>query len=238
VPARPSLPSVPTPPLALVKSKDRVKDLAEVYTPGDVVESMLDLVARQSLCTSQADVTRDPTARFLEPACGNGNFLEAILNRKLSSVSKGRLRQDRFEFLTLLSVASVYGIDIDQENVDQSRERLRNVVLSHYSKSRRGSAWRHSPGFDEVLDHVLRSNIVRGDTLNEAHGIVLVEYSVPRPRRQFPLHIAQAHYTLAALLQANQGPDTLPFQPVPVRTYEPTHYLLLQSAQPISGRHR
>ena len=211
----------------LIKSRDRVKDLAEVYTPGHVVEDMLDLVSRQSLATSHRDVTRNPGARFLEPACGNGNFLEAILTRKLSAVAGMKLRQERFEFQTLLATTSVYGIDIDAQNVEEARERLRTVVLSHYSKSRRGSAWRHNPGFDAALDYVLRSNVVLGDSLNGAGQITFVEYTASRPERRYPQHFDRSVYTLADLLQAGHQDGMLPFDPVPLRSIGPTHYLAL-----------
>jgi type I restriction-modification system DNA methylase subunit len=96
-----------------VKSKQRVADHGEVFTAEREVLAMLDLVQEE---TTRID------SRFLEPACGDGNFLVEILRRKLTVVK--RLHGTDFEHYALLAVSTLYGIDILQDNVHRCRERL------------------------------------------------------------------------------------------------------------------
>ena len=102
----------------LVKSTERVRDLGEVFTPAATVEDMLDM-----LPASMWAIHPSPT--FLEPACGDGNFLIAILTRKLAAIAKaygrGRLpageSEDAALFHALASLASIYAVDISVENI-------------------------------------------------------------------------------------------------------------------------
>lgn len=168
-----------------IKSRARVRELGEVFTGDTQVQAMLDLVA---------PVASDPTSRFLEPTCGNGNFLVAILDRKMRTADEhfrkvrktksetkedfeGR-RQDEYEFLVFAAVSSIYGIDISQENVDQARERMRVHVIENYEKSPRNALRPHA-GFLEAIEHVLETNIVVGDALNGGDEIFFTEYSFP-----------------------------------------------------------
>ena len=99
-----------------VISKKRVTDHGEVYTSKREVNAMLDLVKQE---------TERIESRFLEPACGTGNFLTEILERKLrvieSRYGKSQLEYERYG---VLAVSSVYGIDILEDNVVESRKRL------------------------------------------------------------------------------------------------------------------
>ncbi len=105
-------------PERLVKSSERVRDLGEVYTPANIVDDMLDLFP--------AEVWQvHPSRTFLEPAVGNGNFISAILSRKLSVIDSafkdgtlpsGTL-QESAEFHALEALSSIYGVDISEENI-------------------------------------------------------------------------------------------------------------------------
>ncbi|CUS05652.1 Type III restriction system methylase (fragment) [Candidatus Promineifilum breve] len=99
------------PPEKQVVSKKRVVDHGEVYTGAREVNAMLDLVRQE---TERID------ARFLEPACGTGNFLAEILERKLRVVAE-RYRKSRLEYerYAVLAVASIYGIDILEDKVTE-----------------------------------------------------------------------------------------------------------------------
>lgn len=157
---------------AQIKSRQRVRDLAEVYTHVREVDAMLDLVA--DMFPSKIDpANHDRT--FLEPACGSGNFLDGILRRKLSTVTTARYgRGDEFEFRVMRCLSSIYGIDIDQENVDYTRRRLRDIVEWHmHSQLNTRDA---SVGFFRSVDAVLATNIIRANTLTDAGRIELVEY--------------------------------------------------------------
>ena len=99
-----------------VKSRERVTDHGEVFTAEREVNAMLDLVKQE---TERID------SRFLEPACGDGNFLAEILRRKLNVVdSRYRKSAPDYEKYAVLAVTSIYGVDLLQDNVDECRERL------------------------------------------------------------------------------------------------------------------
>src|SRR4051794_32263102 len=103
-----------------VVSKKRVADHGEVYTRQREVDAMLDLVKPE---TERID------SRFLEPACGTGNFLAEILRRELRVVERryGR-RALEYERYAILAVSSIYGIDLLQDNVTRCRQRLFDIV--------------------------------------------------------------------------------------------------------------
>ena len=100
----------------LVKSKQRVAENGEVFTPGWLVEDMLDLVGAES---ERID------SRFLEPACGSGNFLVPVLRRKLAAVEV-RYGQSDFErrHYALFGLMCVYGIELLADNVEECRANL------------------------------------------------------------------------------------------------------------------
>src|SRR5215831_7440967 len=105
--------------MSLFKSKQRVADHGEVFTPALMVETMLDLVKDES---ERID------SRFLEPACGSGNFLVPVLKRKLGTV-QARYRKSDFEMRhhALLALMSIYGIELLEDNVAECRENLLEV---------------------------------------------------------------------------------------------------------------
>lgn len=99
-----------------VKSRQRVADHGEVFTAEREVKAMCDLVLPE---TQRID------SRFLEPACGDGNFLAEVLSRKLAVVRKKYRRSTiDYEMNSLLAVSSLYGVDILADNVAACRERL------------------------------------------------------------------------------------------------------------------
>lgn len=155
-----------------IKSRERVRDLAEVYTHKREVDAMLDLVA--SMFPSRDDPSNTDRT-FLEPACGSGNFLEEVLRRKLAFVSVSRYgRGDRYEHRVLRCLASIYGIDISQDNVDESRDRMGAIINSHLDNDLNTKVV--SGGFISAAETILATNIVRGDTVADADRITLVEY--------------------------------------------------------------
>lgn len=122
----------------LVKSYDRVRELAEVFTPHKTVQEMLDLFPQEIW-----EIHPSPT--FLEPSCGDGNFLVAILDRKLSVVGeaflKGTMPAGRsvqaLEFHCLEAMSSLYGVDISPENIfgdgDEHPVGARERLVNHFS---------------------------------------------------------------------------------------------------------
>lgn len=148
-----------------VISKKRVADHGEVLTGEREVNAMLDLVKQE---TERID------SRFLEPACGTGNFLTAILARKLAVVEKryGRSQHD-FERYAVLAVSSLYGIDILPDNVRECRQRLCEVFDAVYTGRYQQKA---KEKCRTAVRFLLEKNIIHGNALT-----LKTEGTPPRP---------------------------------------------------------
>lgn len=138
-----------------VKSKDRVSKHGEVFTSDREVSAMLDLVKHE---TERID------SRFLEPACGDGNFLAEILRRKIDVVKKKYKKSPwDYEKHSVIAVSSVYGVDILQDNIEACRERLYGIWDAAYKeicKKETNEDCRKSVKF------ILSRNIVCGNALS------------------------------------------------------------------------
>lgn len=141
--------------MSQVKSKKRVTDHGEVFTNQREVNAMLDLVKHE---TERID------SRFLETACGNGNFLAEVLRRKLAVVdsrySKSQIEWERY---AVIAVSSIYGVDILEDNAQECRERLFNIFNERYTaifKNKCKDECRRSVKF------LLNRNILWGDALD------------------------------------------------------------------------
>ncbi len=134
----------------LVKSKQRVADHGEVFTPAWMVEAMLDLVKGE---TERID------SRFLEPACGNGNFLVQILRRKLTAVE---LKYGKSDFerrhYALLALMCVYGIELLPDNIADCRANLLEIFAEYLNLDPSDDLYR-------AASYVLSQNLVHGDAL-------------------------------------------------------------------------
>ena len=212
--------------MSQVKSKQRVADHGEVFTAEREVNAMLDLVKQE---TERID------SRFLEPACGNGNFLAKILERKLNVVdgrySKSQLEWERYG---VLAVSSIYGIDILLDNVEECRDRLFCIFDRSYRKAFgakvRGECL-------ESVRYILERNILWGDALTlktpdeEARPIIFSEWSAVNGSM-----LKRRDYTMANLLdnqpieEANLFSDLgdAAFIPKPVAEFPLVHFLKLK----------
>ena len=134
----------------LVKSKQRVADHGEVFTPQWMVNDMLDLVKNES---ERID------SRFLESACGAGNFLKTVLDRKLMTV---RSKYGKSEFETrhyaILALMSIYGIELLKDNVEECRSELLSIYAK-FLKIDNSSVWY------TAANEVIKVNIIQGDAL-------------------------------------------------------------------------
>lgn len=128
----------------IIKSKDRVKKHAEVYTPEWVVNDMLDMLKDESDC----DPYKDIDATFLEPAAGNGNFVVKILERKLAYAKTDDEK--------LRALKSIYAVELLQDNVEEMKVRIRTIM----------SANGITGGYDDIMD----INIQQGDFLKMTHA--------------------------------------------------------------------
>ena len=139
-----------------VKSKERVAKHGEVFTNLREVNAMLDLVQSQ---IESMDKT------FLEPACGNGNFLAEILRRRMVVLNR-KYGKSRFEYeaKAVEAVAHLYGIELWADNVNECRQRLLQVFEQHYLSAFRPSE--HFPKIQAAIRHILQKNIVCGNALS------------------------------------------------------------------------
>jgi hypothetical protein len=149
-----------------VRSRERVRDLAEVFTHQREVDAILDSVAD---AFSALDV------KFLEPASGSGNFCVEILRRKLRLVAKADCAsQEHYEHRLLRAIASIYGIDISPDNVAEARGRMAHGLLGHYQTD--ANTVEPTTGFLNAVAVILGANIVLGDTLADARRIELCDW--------------------------------------------------------------
>ena len=137
-------------PEGLVKSRKRVSDYGEVFTPAWMVEDMLDLVKGES---ERID------SRFLEPACGSGNFLVSLLKRKLVTVQKtyGKSDFERRQY-AIFGLMCIYGVELLMDNVLECRESLLSIFDEYF-----GDAL--TPELHNAAKYILSQNIVHGDAL-------------------------------------------------------------------------
>lgn len=207
-----------------VKSKKRVTDHGEVFTAQREVNAMLDLVKQE---TERID------SRFLEPACGTGNFLVEILKRKLAVVeqrySKSQIEYERY---AILALSSIYGVDILQDNVQTCRDRLLGIFTHFYQKNYKEL----KSDFLRSAEFILSKNILWGDALDlrtpdeKAVPIVFSEWSAVNGSM-----IKRRDYTMANLLQSQpmEGLNLFSdlgdkaFIPTPVGDFPLTHFLKL-----------
>ena len=136
--------------MSLIKSKQRVADHGEVFTPAWMVEAMLDLVK---------DETERIDSRFLEPACGSGNFLVRVLQRKLAAVELKFGKSD-FEkrHYALLALMCIYGIELLADNIAECRANMLEILADYLNLDESDDLYR-------AAFYVLSQNLVHGDAL-------------------------------------------------------------------------
>ena len=208
------------------RTRARVRDHAEVFTAEREVTAMLALV--------EPEVERIES-RILEPACGHGNFLAAILQRKLHTVTdKYRAQQNDWEHYGFQVTASLYGIDILADNVRQCRARLKALVVESYQ-----SLYAHSANSDflATIDFILDHNIICGDalslqTLDANQPIVFSEWVmigqglVKRRDFKFRELVSMADGAGLPLFAQAENPEQV-MLPKVVKEFPPTHFLRL-----------
>jgi hypothetical protein len=195
----------------LVRSRQRVSDHGEVFTPAWLVERMLDLVKEES---ERID------SRVLEPACGSGNFLVPVLIRKLATVEMRHGKSD-FEkrHYALFALMCIYGIELLADNAQECRDNLATVF----------NAFLNIGDDDEwacAAQAVLAANIVQGDALTlsvpSGRPITFPEWGYLGKgrfqRRDFRYHDLTQRASRDGTLFAQLGDDA-PF--TPIRTYPP-----------------
>ena len=213
-----------------VKSKERVADRGEVFTAEREVKAMCDLVK---------DETERIDSRFLEPACGDGNFLVEILRRKLAVVKNKYKRSSYdYEMNSVLAITSIYGVDIMLDNVIECRERLFKIWNKEYT-----SVCKKDSNDDcrDIVRYILEHNILCGNALSlkkvdkncedTEEPIIFAEWTFVTggmlKRRDFRLdEMLDGHTEQMNLFMTDWEYDeeVHAFIPKPMREFPPIHY--------------
>jgi hypothetical protein len=136
--------------MSLIKSKKRVADHGEVFTPRWLVEKMLDLVKGE---TERID------SRFLEPACGSGNFLVPVLQRKLAAVEAKYGKSDfERQHYALLALMCIYGVELLIDNIAECRTNLLEIFADYLKLDESDDLYR-------AAFYVLSQNLMQGDAV-------------------------------------------------------------------------
>ena len=185
-----------------IKSKERVAQRGEVFTEREV-NAMLDLVKNECL---------RPDSRFLEPACGDGNFLSAILRRKLAELRRKYKKSPRdYERQAIVAIGSLYGIDIMDDNVLACRKRLFSIWDEEYTALCKTES---SDDTRQAAKFIISRNIINGNALtlmcvdNEGN-----DTSVPIVFSEWTLigstQMQRSDYTMSSLLYGNSKEGNL-----------------------------
>lgn len=227
-----------------IKSKKRVADHGEVFTAEREVKAMCDLVAQEC---DRID------SRFLEPACGDGNFLAEILIRKLSTVKKlYKSNPYDFERYSVLAITSLYGVDILADNVNECRSRLFELWDKEYKSVCKKST---NDETREAVKYILSKNILCGNALtlmcvdenqkDTDTPIIFPEWSL-----MLGTKLKRRDFRLDVMLKANDkpkseqlslldvpedirkylsiNPKTKEYMAEPIYEYPPVHYRKVQ----------
>ena len=205
-------------------------DDGEVFTPDFIVDDMLDLVKHE---------TENLESRFLEPACGDGNFLIKVLERKLDVVKRVyKKSQFDYERNVIIAVGSIYGVELLDDNVKLAQERLYNFFLDEYKKNYKEKI---NNEFLESVKYILNRNILQGNALtlkdDKETPIIFSEWSpvngVKIKRRDFQfVDLAEFDPKRPSLFSKMETSDTgeVVFSPQPMKEYPPVSFLTLHIA--------
>ena len=182
----------------LVKSRDRVRSYGEVFTPARMVTQMLDLV-QPELETGPRFVDKT----FFEPAAGDGNFLVAILKRKLSAIER-RYQPEFWPTESLFALASIYGIELLQDNHVAAQTALLDAFVRFHSQNAilcgpRTNLWRSAK-------YLIDANIIQGNTLTRLDAVgKRIEFSWWNRLLNLPGMVERQPFTLESLHHTSAG---------------------------------
>lgn len=203
-----------------IKSKKRVADHGEVFTSEREVNSMLDLVYNEA---------KRIESRFLEPACGTGNFLIEIYSRKLHEVEKKyKKSQTDFEKYAFLSTSSIYGIDLMPDNIAECKKRLLDKFSEIYKEIYKSKCKKE---FFDVIDYILSKNLLVGDALTllqeDGNPIIFPEWNFVRGSM-----VKRRDYIYKELIKEDENSYTeksienkKAFIPEPILEFPMVHYM-------------
>lgn len=180
----------------LIKSKHRVQKHGEVFTPAWMVQKMLNTPGVKEAC-------EDIYSTFLEPSAGDGNFLEAILERKLNAVTSNfDIRY--WKTKSLFAIASIYGIEFLEDNLEVARSRMFLHYLDWYEDSF-GERLSSKTDIYKSAHYLIKKNIVRGNTLTKRRpdSNELIMFSEWKRVKGHPSLVEEKRFAFAELLGEN-----------------------------------
>jgi hypothetical protein len=209
-----------------------VSEHGEVFTNEREVNAMLDLVK---------DESERIESRFLEPACGDGNFVIEILRRKLQTVERKYKRSKTdFEKYSIVAVSSIYGVDIMEDNARECRKRLYDFWNERYSAVCKDQTTEECR---EAAEYIIKHNILYGDALtmlkNNGDPIVFAQWDLVIGNK-----MKRRDYRLDQLMKSNQqqmdlemylggweyDEESKAWVPTPIKEYDPVNYWEVQNA--------
>ena len=181
---------------ALIKSKHRVQKHGEVFTPAWMVQKMLDTPGVKEAC-------ENIYSTFLEPSAGDGNFLEAILERKLSAVTIYYNKRN-WKTKSLFALSSIYGIEFLEDNLEVARSRMFLHYLDWYEDSF-GERLGSNTDVYKSAHYLIKKNIVRGNTLTKRHpdSNELIMFSEWKRVKGYPSLVEEKRFAFAELFGEN-----------------------------------
>ncbi|MDY3338868.1 hypothetical protein PG279_06705 [Riemerella anatipestifer] len=204
-----------------VKSRQRVADHGEVFTNEREVKAMLDLVK---------DQCERLEATFLEPACGSGNFLIEILERKLQLLNKNKRQAEIYNKNLIIAVSSIYGVELLEDNAQECRDRLFEKIQQTYPKNLK----KHLDYQEVMLSvrFILQNNIICGNALDytKADGTPIIFYewkfisSTQVKIRCFDFEVVAEESKQTSMFDELMQPASLPQH---YQEFPPIHYLKL-----------
>lgn len=211
--------------MATNNSKDRIRKFGEVKTQNNEIKNMIGLVNEE---IDRVD------SRFLEPACGDGNFLYEILLKKLDIAYKLSNRDlIKFEVQAIYGLSSLYGIELLEDNVEKTRARLKNLLENFFNDK---FQLKLNNEYNKSINLILKLNIIHGDALSlkkandKNEDITFSEWSMINET-----DFKRRDYTFKDLLayqpykEENLFSDLgeKAFIPNPVKEFKPKNYLKL-----------
>lgn len=204
-----------------IKSKERVSKFGEVLTPENIVRDMINLIP--------AEVREKLDSTWLEPACGNGNFLVAILSDKLDIAEK--LGLENYDINVFRAVCSIYGIDIQADNIKESINRMMKIIQHRY-KVFTGKELGSKLG--DAIAYVLTQNIIWGDAIEEMYmpyekkdnGEVIGEILLIPEWTIDGEDVSRKDFTLASMVEGNMGYG------IPTNVYKTVKYTRIMKVKP------
>ena len=180
----------------IIKSKQRVQKHGEVFTPSWMVQKMLDTPGIK-------EATEDIYKTFLEPSAGDGNFLEAILERKLSAVTKNYDKRN-WKTKSLFALSSIYGIELLEDNLEVARSRMFLHYLDWYEDSF-GVRLSSKTDIYKSAHYLIKKNVVRGNTLTKRHpdSNELIMFSEWKRVNGHPSLVEEKRFAFAELFGEN-----------------------------------